>query len=331
MAGIPVVGRTVPAGQPLLFAEIDRRMAAAGIPEADGDATVPSRWPCLRRRSGRSRTTRAGTPPSLSTDCRTTDLSRVRVAISGCSNSTCVACAHRLGCLSEDDHEQARKLLDDRFTEIVATTAPRRAVGRYELPAPPHSACKVATKTEDEARAELNGHTHDDWMLTMVDPPQQAPPPTPPPRALVSRAPPAMGSGRHSTLLPSTEHGSTASSSTSWSTPSTASFPRGRGSWSLLPRRAKASSSPTSGWPWRVAHRVGLSYACKRPVLYLALEDGHRRLQSRFRRILDGGQIPEGIEVVTEATPGEAIPIIAEFMARHPTPSRWSSSTPSER
>lgn len=52
-------------------------------------------------------------------------------------------------------------------------------------------------------------------------------------------------------------------------------------------------------------------------MLYLALEDGHRRLKDRFHRILDSQPIPEGIEVVIEATPGEAIAIIAEFLARH--------------
>jgi hypothetical protein len=30
----------------------------------------------------------------------------------------------------------------------------------------------------------------------------------------------------------------------------------------------------------------------KRPVLYLALEDGHRRLQDRCRRLLAGEKIP---------------------------------------
>ena len=53
-------------------------------------------------------------------------------------------------------------------------------------------------------------------------------------------------------------------------------------------------------------------------MLYLALEDGHRRLQSRFRRILGFGRpIPADIEVITEATPGEALVVIAEFMHRY--------------
>ena len=56
----------------------------------------------------------------------------------------------------------------------------------------------------------------------------------------------------------------------------------------------------------------------RRPVLYLALEDGHRRLQERFRRMLGFAQpIPKGIEVITEATPVEALAVIAEFMTVH--------------
>jgi hypothetical protein len=62
---------------------------------------------------------------------------------------------------------------------------------------------------------------------------------------------------------------------------------------------------------------LGVIPVARRPVLYLALEDGHRRLQSRFRRILDGGAISEGIEVVIKASPKEALLIIAEFLGRH--------------
>ena len=54
-------------------------------------------------------------------------------------------------------------------------------------------------------------------------------------------------------------------------------------------------------------------------MLYLALEDGHRRLQDRFRRILSGRGIPEGIEVVIKASPREALLIISEYLDRHST------------
>ena len=45
----------------------------------------------------------------------------------------------------------------------------------------------------------------------------------------------------------------------------------------------------------------------QRPVLYLALEDGHRRLQDRFRRILGGRRHPRGDRVVIKASPNEAL------------------------
>jgi 5S rRNA maturation endonuclease (ribonuclease M5) len=54
-----------------------------------------------------------------------------------------------------------------------------------------------------------------------------------------------------------------------------------------------------------------------RPVLYLALEDGYRRLQSRFLRILNEGPIPAGIDVVIKASPNEALLMIGEYLSRH--------------
>src|SRR5271155_5237331 len=83
-------------------------------------------------------------------------------------------------------------------------------------------------------------------------------------------------------------------------------------------------SPPKAGKSWLVC---GLGLACaigglalgrirveKRPVLYLALEDGQRRLQSRSRRIMCSEPLPAGIHFVTKAKPGEVIPMIAEFL-----------------
>ena len=53
----------------------------------------------------------------------------------------------------------------------------------------------------------------------------------------------------------------------------------------------------------------------QRPVMYLALEDSHRRLQDRFRRILSGGAIPADISLITVATPSRALCAIAEFIS----------------
>lgn len=85
---------------------------------------------------------------------------------------------------------------------------------------------------------------------------------------------------------------------------------------------------PKAGKSWLVCG-IGLSCAAgwlalerirvdKRPVLYLALEDGPRRLQSRSRSLMRGEPIPAGIHFVTKAKPTEVIPMITEFMVRHP-------------
>jgi 5S rRNA maturation endonuclease (ribonuclease M5) len=55
----------------------------------------------------------------------------------------------------------------------------------------------------------------------------------------------------------------------------------------------------------------------KRPVLVLALEDGHRRLQDRYTQINDGQPIPANIRFITKATPAECTTVIAEFLNRH--------------
>jgi RecA-family ATPase len=84
---------------------------------------------------------------------------------------------------------------------------------------------------------------------------------------------------------------------------------------------------PKAGKSWMVAN-IALASAAggsalgkiavkKRPVLYLALEDGHRRLQSRFRTLMEGQPLPEGLEVVTRASSTEALAIVDEFLRRH--------------
>lgn len=83
---------------------------------------------------------------------------------------------------------------------------------------------------------------------------------------------------------------------------------------------------PKAGKSWLVA-AVGLGVAAGgralgipvncRPVLYLALEDGHRRLQRRFRRITRDKPIPP-INVITRAKPFQVLPIIDAFLDQYP-------------
>jgi RecA-family ATPase len=83
---------------------------------------------------------------------------------------------------------------------------------------------------------------------------------------------------------------------------------------------------PKAGKSWLVCD-IGLACAAgglalgrvsvdKRQVLYLALEDGQRRLQSRSRHIMGGQPIPADIHFVTKAKPASVIPMITEFLHR---------------
>jgi hypothetical protein len=49
--------------------------------------------------------------------------------------------------------------------------------------------------------------------------------------------------------------------------------------------------------------------------LYFALEDGERRLQSRFRSIMHGQPIPQ-IDYITRANRGDGLPMIREYLGR---------------
>lgn len=82
---------------------------------------------------------------------------------------------------------------------------------------------------------------------------------------------------------------------------------------------------PKAGKSWLVAD-IGLAVAAgglalgrigvdQRPVLYLALEDGHRRLQTRFRRIMADGPIPPAMNVIVRAQAHQVMAMIEEFLA----------------
>jgi AAA domain len=55
-----------------------------------------------------------------------------------------------------------------------------------------------------------------------------------------------------------------------------------------------------------------------RPVLYLALEDGDRRLQDRCRTLLAGDPIPRGFEYLTDIQPGQVLDTIVAWADRVP-------------
>gem|GEM_PF-2276682 len=86
--------------------------------------------------------------------------------------------------------------------------------------------------------------------------------------------------------------------------------------------------APKLGKSWLVLG-VGLAAAAggaafgaipveQRPVLYAALEDGDRRMQSRARALMKGEPIPAAFEYFTHAWPSEIIPLIDAWLTTHP-------------
>jgi hypothetical protein len=84
---------------------------------------------------------------------------------------------------------------------------------------------------------------------------------------------------------------------------------------------------PKAGKSWLVCG-IGLGCASgglalgrisvdKRTVLYLALEDGKRRLQFRSRRLMRGEALPAGIHFILKTKPAEVIPKITAFLQRY--------------
>ena len=63
--------------------------------------------------------------------------------------------------------------------------------------------------------------------------------------------------------------------------------------------------------------RVGQDHGDRQPHLYLALEDGDRRMQSRCGMLLAGGTIPTAFEYLTTIAPGRIVETIAT-LERHP-------------
>ncbi|WP_290703790.1 MULTISPECIES: AAA family ATPase [Gordonia] len=55
----------------------------------------------------------------------------------------------------------------------------------------------------------------------------------------------------------------------------------------------------------------------QRPVLYLALEDGPRRLQSRLRKLNDDQPLPDALDMICTVEPGMIEATISAWMERH--------------
>lgn len=64
-------------------------------------------------------------------------------------------------------------------------------------------------------------------------------------------------------------------------------------------------------------HAFGHLAVDRRPVLYLALEDGHRRVQDRCRKLLEGGPIPAGLEYLIVVEPGMVLATVEMWLDRY--------------
>lgn len=65
-------------------------------------------------------------------------------------------------------------------------------------------------------------------------------------------------------------------------------------------------------------YAVGKIGVDQRPVLYAALEDGDRRMQSRARKLLEEQPIPAEFQYFTQASPNEILPILTAWLNQHP-------------
>jgi hypothetical protein len=158
-----LVTATLGSGAPLTMAEIDERLTEVGIDERADDRAVtgaeispPAGWIFARRtcpyvaamiaRWPNDRPKRGRNPYVYDRFIR-------------------LFTARRLGCISEADYRWARQALIDLLAELVSTIEPRRAVKRFEIADMiKHGIAKAAAKTDEQASAELAGHTHIGWQ-----------------------------------------------------------------------------------------------------------------------------------------------------------------------
>ena len=82
-----------------------------------------------------------------------------------------LAAMFRLGCLDNDTANKAWQVVQTRFTELLATTEPRREPVRFEVrDAWRWARCHVSKMTDDQVRAQLGGHQH--YGGVWIDPPE---------------------------------------------------------------------------------------------------------------------------------------------------------------
>jgi hypothetical protein len=151
-------------GAPLTLAEVDERLTEVGIPEENEDKRGPEQ------------AREVVSDPADWTFAENT-CKYLSVFIDGLlsdgpkrgggrhqwllKQAVRLACARRMGCLAEAGYRRAGKLLAQRLTQLRAATGEQ--VGRFEIANALTFGVEVtAGKTEEQARAELGGHRHED-------------------------------------------------------------------------------------------------------------------------------------------------------------------------
>lgn len=155
---LPVV-TTPDTGRPLTPAEIDEQLLAYGVPEVPEDRELltdvvcsPREWAWSETTCGYARRMVAGW---------TTDAPEARHPwLVG--QATRLALAHRHGCLTERDHEEAVRTLTARFRALLGRGQQRQEQRGEITGALSWGAQRAATKTDAGVYRELGGHGHGD-------------------------------------------------------------------------------------------------------------------------------------------------------------------------
>jgi putative DNA primase/helicase len=149
-------------GAPLTIAEIDDRLNEFGVYEEPDDArddeqiSSPADWRFAEKTCSYVTKIIDGLGNDGPKPGKSNHMGRHQWA---CKQAVRLACAYRLGCISENDWHRAQKLLKKGLVELRAASG--ETVPKYEIPGAFKLGIKRASaKTDEQARAELDNHKH---------------------------------------------------------------------------------------------------------------------------------------------------------------------------
>ena len=300
----PVETALIPdTGGPLTYDEADERLTEYNVPEYDEDSRVRGE-PVVGQQGWRwAAQTCAYAEKTIEKWKTESPADRHPWHL---KTSVRLECMLRNGCLTEQKYIQSKAILQACFLIQLARPADRREPNRSEVRDICDKAIEYAEcKSDAELATELgkrdgSGHKH------------------PPPKAFV-----VGETSTDSTLLDGRIRTGT------WLDQQKLKpleyivprlIPQGSGLIVAPPKKGKSFLVAGVGLAVASGGKVlGCIPVDKRPVLYLALEDGDRRLQKRFRDLSGGeGQIPEWMHTVITAAAHEVLPMVEQFVRRNP-------------